>query len=293
MGDKPVPIRELFREAEMSVKKAFDLKDRVAVITGGAGFLGVKHAEAVAEMGGIPVLVDLDPRAVEMRAEEVMRAFGGQALGVGGDITDPDQVANVLSETLKAFGEVDILINNAANNPKVDPSASWGKQWSRLEQFTLDIWNQDLAVGLTGAFLCSQIFGSEMARRERGVILNIASDLAIIAPDQRIYRKPGLPEDIQPVKPISYSVIKAGLVGLTRYLATYWASRGVRANALCPGGVEAGQEADFVSRLTNLIPLGRMAKRDEYKAAVIFLVSDASSYMTGTCVVMDGGRTCW
>lgn len=277
----------------MSVKKAFDLKDRVAVITGGAGFLGVKHAEAVCEMGGIPVLVDLDSHAVKMRAEEVARLCGGQALGVTGDITDPDQVFGILSETLKAFGKVDILINNAANNPKVDAHASWGKQWSRLEQFSLDVWTQDLAVGLTGSFLCSQIFGAEMARRERGVILNIASDLAIIAPDQRIYRKPGLPEDMQAVKPISYSVVKAGLVGLTRYLATYWANKGVRANALCPGGVEAGQEVDFVSRLTNLIPMGRMAKRDEYKAAVVFLVSDASSYMTGTCVVMDGGRSCW
>lgn len=277
----------------MSVKKSFDLKDRVAVITGGAGFLGVKHAEAVCEMEGIPVLVDLDSHAVETRAEEVARLCGGQALGMAGDITDPDQVANILSEILRAFGKVDILINNAANNPKVGAHTSRGKQWSRLEQFSLDVWNQDLAVGLTGAFLCSQIFGAEMARREKGVILNIASDLAIIAPDQRIYRKSGLPEDMQAVKPISYSVVKAGLVGLTRYLATYWAEKGVRANALCPGGVEAGQEADFMTRLTNLIPLRRMAKRNEYKAAVIFLVSDASSYMTGATLIVDGGRTCW
>jgi len=148
-------------------------------------------------------------------------------------------------------------------------------------------------VGLTGAFLCSKIIGSEMARRSKGVILNIASDLAVIAPDQRIYRQPTLPEEQQPVKPVSYSVLKAGLLGLTRYLATYWADKGVRVNAISPGGVYAGQDAGFVQRLSNLIPLERMAHADEYNAAIIFLVSDASSYMTGANLIVDGGRTCW
>ena len=168
-----------------------------------------------------------------------------------------------------------------------------GSHWSKVENFPLDIWNQDIAVGLTGAFLCAKLFGGEMARRGSGVILNIASDLALIAPDQRIYRRPGVPEAQQFVKPVTYSVVKSGLLGLTRYLATYWADKGVRVNALIPGGVFAGQDEAFVQRLTNLIPLGRMAHDDEYKAAVLFLVSEASSYMTGAGLVIDGGRTCW
>lgn len=141
-------------------------------------------------------------------------------------------------------------------------------------------------VGLTGAFLCSQVFGTAMAQRDTGVILNIASDLSVMAPDQRLYRREGLPEEQQPVKPVTYSVIKTALVGLTRYLATYWADRGVRVNALSPGGVYNGQGDEFVTRLTNLIPMGRMADRDEYRGVVQFLCSDASRYLTGQNIVI-------
>ncbi len=276
-----------------SVRDAFDLTGRVAVITGGAGLLGVKHAEAIAEMGGIPVLLDLNGEKAEARAGEITTAYGVQALGLCCDITQPEAVSDALARTLAALRRVDILINNAANNPKVEEVGLSGAHWSRLENFPLDVWHRDLEVGLTGAFLCSQIIGREMARRGKGVILNVASDLAVIAPDQRIYRQPGLPEAQQPVKPVSYSVVKAGLVGLTRYLATYWADKGVRVNAISPGGVYNNQDPAFVKRLTNLIPMARMADRDEYKAAIVFLVSDASSYMTGANLVVDGGRTCW
>ena len=162
-----------------------------------------------------------------------------------------------------------------------------------MENFSTDQWNLELSVGLTGSMLCSKIFGYEMSKNGKGVILNISSDLGTIAPDQRIYKKEGLPENEQPVKPVTYSVIKHGLIGLTKYLATYWADKGVRCNALCPGGIYANQSDDFVKRLTDLIPLGRMANIDEYKAAVAFVVSDASSYMTGASIPIDGGRSIW
>ena len=281
------------RDGRVSVKTAFDLTGRVAIITGGAGLLGVKHAEAITEMGGIPVLLDLDSEKAETRAKEIAATYGVQTLGLPTDITRPEAIADALSKTLEAFERVDILINNAANNPKVEGTGLSGAHWSRLENFPLEVWHQDLAVSLTGAFLCSQIIGSEMARRGKGVILNIASDLAVIAPDQRIYYQQGVPEEQQPVKPVSYSVVKAGLLGLTRYLATYWADKGVRVNAISPGGVYAGQDSGFVQRLSSLIPLGRMARADEYKAAIVFLVSDASSYMTGANLIIEGGRTCW
>jgi NAD(P)-dependent dehydrogenase (short-subunit alcohol dehydrogenase family) len=210
---------------------------------------------------------------------------------VAADVSRLEQLDAALGIVLERFGRVDILINNAAHNPKVEVSA--GSHFSRLENFPLDEWHADLAVGLTGAFLCSRVFGGEMARRRRGVIVNVASDLALIAPDQRLYRKDGMPEDQQLVKPVSYSVVKTGLLGLTRYLATYWADAGVRVNALSPGGVYNGQSDDFVARLNKLIPLGRMAEVGEYQGAILFLCSDASSYMTGANLVLDGGRTCW
>lgn len=276
-----------------SLKQQFDLSKRVTIITGGAGLLGQKHAEAISEMGGIPVLFDLDNEKVKASAEHLAKSYGINALGLVVDITNPDTITNALSSVLEKFGKVNILINNAARNPKVEESNKSGVNWSRFENYPLEIWKQDLNVGLTGAFLCSQIIGNELAQQGGGVILNIASDLAVIAPDQRIYKKNGLPDKQQPTKPVSYSVVKTGLIGLTKFLATYWADKGVRVNSISPGGVYADQDPEFVQRLTNLIPLGRMAHEDEYKAAVIFLVSDASSYMTGANLVIDGGRSCW
>jgi NAD(P)-dependent dehydrogenase (short-subunit alcohol dehydrogenase family) len=272
-----------------TIKKLFDLTDRVAVITGGAGLLGREHAKVLADAGARIVLVDLPGAQPDFHAQQIQPSGG---MGIATDITDPVAIRSLSEQVLERFGRIDILINNAANNPKVEsPTDAMGL---RFENLPLDLWNRDLSVGLTGAFLCSQVLGSHMAQsRQGGVILNIASDLALISPDQRLYRQPGLQEHEQPVKPVTYSVVKTALIGLTRYLATYWAEAGIRVNALSPGGVANRQPEEFVANLSKLIPLARMAKVDEYQAAVLFLCSDASSYMTGANLIMDGGRSVW
>jgi NAD(P)-dependent dehydrogenase (short-subunit alcohol dehydrogenase family) len=261
------------------------------VITGGAGFLGRQHGEAIAEMGGYPVIVDLQGGRAEAVAAQLSADFGVRSLGLAADISDEKQVDAFAARVVAEFGRVDILVNNAANDPK--PGGKPGLEWSRFESFPVDVWQRDLDVALTGSMLCSRALGPRMAAVGKGVILNIASDLALIGPDQRIYRDPALPEDSQPVKPVSYSVAKAGLLGLTRYLATYWAGAGVRVNSISPGGIYNDQDPAFVRRLADLIPMSRMAYPGEYKAAVVFLVSDASSYMTGANLVVDGGRSAW
>jgi NAD(P)-dependent dehydrogenase (short-subunit alcohol dehydrogenase family) len=266
----------------------FDLTGKTAVITGGAGLLGVQHARALAETGARVVLADLDEVAAGREAARINAEYGNDsAIGVALDVRSVESAR----KALERIGAAHILVNNAAIDPKVGGEGL--VEASRLENFPLEQWRFQVDVGLTGAFVCSQVFGTWMAANGGGVILNIASDLAVFAPDQRLYRKAGLAEDRQPVKPVTYSVIKTGLVGLTRYLATYWHAQGVRANALSPGGVYNGQPDEFVAKLSELIPLGRMAKRDEYHAAIQFLCSDASSYMTGQNVVMDGGRSAW
>ena len=207
------------------------------------------------------------------------------------DITRPDSVHGLLEQILDKYGRIDILVNNAANNPKVE--APGETAWSHVENFPLAQWNADIAVGLTGTFLCCQVLGGEMARRGSGAIINLASYLGILAPEPRLYRKEGVPDDQQPVKPISYTAVKSAIFGLTRYLAAYWGERGVRVNALTPGGVFNGQDDEFVQKLSRRIPMGRMAEPDELEGAVIFLASDASSYVTGANVIVDGGRVCW
>ena len=278
---------------ENSVRNTFDLTGRVGIITGGGGLLGEKHAETVAELGGIPVLVDLNEKNVKYVSDRIKEKYGVDALGLVTDITSPSEVETLKEQVIGEYQSVDILINNAANNPNQSDLQASSQKSMRLENLSIENWMSDLSVGLTGAFLCSKYFGVEMARAEHGVILNIGSDLGLIGPDQRLYRLEGVDHGEQPVKPITYSVVKTGLIGLTRYLATYWADAGIRANLIAPGGVQTDQDSIFVERLSNLIPLGRMAKPDEYKAAVAFLISDASSYMTGAVLSVDGGRTCW
>lgn len=274
-----------------SVDSLFRLDGRVAVITGGAGLLGYQHAATIAGLGGIPVLLDINAEALASNAARLAEETGCQAPSYEVDITDLQALEAVGQQLLAEHGRVDILINNAARNPKVESAGD--KDFSRLEHFPWEQWQLDLNVGLGGAFNCAKVFGAQMARQGRGVIVNIASDLGVIAPDQRLYRVDGREAEQQPVKPVTYSVVKHGLIGLTKYLATYWCEQGVRCNALSPGGVYAGQNDVFVSKLTQLIPLGRMAEADEYRGAIAFLCSDASTYMNGANLVMDGGRSTW
>ena len=271
------------------ILELFDLSGRTAVVTGGAGLLGYYHGAILAAAGARVVLLDLPGANPETRAKQLGEEYGSESLGIATDITNESSLVDARAQISSRFAPVDILINNAANNPKVEDGNT---TWSRLENFPLDLWQADIGVGLTGAFLCSRLFGADMARRKGGVILNIASDLALISPDQRLYRVDGVPEDAQPVKPVTYSVVKTGIIGLTRYLATYWSEANVRVNAISPGGVVNNQSDIFLKRLSQLIPLRRMANRDEYQGAVLFLCSDASSYMTGANLVIDGGRTC-
>lgn len=262
----------------------FRLDGKTALVTGGAGFLGRRWVSALLDAGATVISVDLVES--EGRGESDQRVRHEQV-----DITDAGDVASLADRLAAAGSRVDVLVNNAALDAPVN--ASGLARSERFETFSVDRWQDEVAVGLTGAFLCCQAFGPMMAERGHGVIVNVGSDLGLVGPDQRLYRVEGVADEDQPVKPVTYSVIKTGLIGLTRYLATYWGDHGVRANVLCLGGVAREQSRTFVRRVSERIPLGRMAKEDEYGEAMVFLCSDASSYMTGACLVLDGGRTAW
>lgn len=272
----------------------YDLTGRTALVTGAGGLLGRQHVAALAEAGARVVVSDVGLTQAEAAAAALKQvAPSADMIPLEINVTSLDSVRAASEQLAVRNVTVDILVNNAAIDPKVTSSPGVMHS-SRFEAFPVPQWQTEIAVGLTGAMLCAQVFGGEMAGRRRGVILNIASDLGVIAPDQRLYRQPHVTrEEEQPVKPVTYSVIKHGLIGLTKYLATYWADQGVRVNAISPGGVFNNQDPAFVERLTRLIPMGRMADVDEYRAAVQFLCSDASSYMTGQNLVMDGGRSVW
>ena len=272
----------------------FDLNGKTALITGAGGLMGVEHAYALLERGCHVVLTDINESLLKVAKKRLLielEVSSEKVLTYVMDVTSTDSI-NFVKKVIVQLGiRIDILINNAAIDPKVKADTGL-LETSRLENFPLEQWNSQIAVGLTGAMLCSQVFGTLMAIDGMGgVIINIASDLSVIAPDQRLYSKPGVSETFQPVKPVTYSVIKAGLIGLTRYLATYWADKGVRSNAVSPGGIFNGQNEEFVTKLESLIPLGRMASKDEYRGAIQFLCSDASAYLNGQNIVIDGGRS--
>jgi NAD(P)-dependent dehydrogenase (short-subunit alcohol dehydrogenase family) len=270
----------------------FRLNNKIIVITGAAGLLGTKHAHAIAAYGGTPILLDISHDSVESLSQNLNAKYGIKSMALCIDISNESQVTQAAIEILKKYGKIDGLINNAANNPKVEDTNN--QNFTRLENFPLEIWNMDIAIGLTGSFLCAKHFGNIIAKNLKGgSIINISSDLGLIGPDQSLYRKSGIADNLQNVKPVTYSVVKSGLIGLTRYLATYWPEKNVRCNAICPGGVENGQSQEFLKEVSKRIPMGRLASSDEYQGAIIWILSDAASYMNGAIISIDGGRTAW
>ena len=276
-----------------SIFDQFMITDKVVIITGGAGLIGRRHMEAVLEGGGIPVLLDLFEESLERAKAEYQEKYPKAKIETYvADITSKECLEQIRDDLLEKYGHIDGLINNAANNPKME-GGSKNMGAIQFHNFPLSIWQDDIAVGLTGAFLCAQVFGTVMEKQGSGAVINISSDYGVISPNQNIYRKEGVPEEEQIIKPVSYSVVKHGLMGLTKYLATYWGKKGVRVNTLCPASLFNGQDEEFVRKISELIPMGRMSRPDEYPATVLYLLSDASSYMTGATVILAGGRTIW
>lgn len=271
-----------------------NLKGHTALITGAAGLMGLEHSKALVGANCNLIITDINKEALDITASKLKDYKENSSVKVFKmDVTSEDSIYRVNKELINRGIFVDILINNAAINPKVKKNQN-NKELTRLENFSLEEWNKELQVGLTGAFLCSKVFGSSMFLNGiKGNIINISSDLSVISPLQSLYTKKNLKHNEQPVKPITYSVIKTGLIGLTRYLATYWEGSGIRCNALSPGGIFDNQPDEFVKKLSDQIPLGRMANLDEYHAAILFLCSPSSSYMNGHNLVLDGGRSIW
>ena len=268
----------------------FDLTNKTALITGGGGLLGPKHAEAILDCGGSVILSDIDIDAAESAAKNLNKIYSNRVSVVYMDVTSPESIRSVLSSNVP----IDILINNAAKDPKIKKGNNSLGLETRFESMSFDYFRSEIDVIVNGTFLCSQAVISQLLdRNAEGVILNIASDLSVIAPDQRIYQKKDVAWCHQPVKPITYSAAKWSVLGMTKYLAVYFAEKKIRVNCLSPTGVFNDHPEDFVTKLSNIIPMGRMAHIDEYKGAIAFLCSSASSYMTGHNLVIDGGKTVW
>ena len=272
-----------------SIFSKFDMTGKTAVITGAAGLLGRQFCLALAQAGANIVMADLASDIAAENAAE-FKNMGFNAIPVKVDVSDPSSVKLMVNQALTAFGSVDVLINSAALDPKFDSTNAAAQEANAFETYSLYSWRQALEVNLTGMFLASQAAVVPMLEQGQGVIVNICSTYGLVGPDQRLYERP---DGTRQFKPVYYSVTKAGVLGFTRYLATYYAGKNIRVNALTPGGVFNDHDAIFTAQYSSRTVLGRMANLDEMNAAMLFLCSDASSYMTGGNLVVDGGWTAW
>ncbi len=264
----------------------FSLKNKTAIVTGALGLIGKEHCKALSEAGANVIVADID----EVKSQNFAESLQTESLGISLDVTNPDSIKNLRAAVLTHFGHIDILVNNAAINDMFeDPKAA--TEQSKFENYPLELWQKSLDVNLTGVFLCSQILGYEMAKQKAGSIINIASTYGISAPDQSLYIKEDGTQAFY--KPPAYSATKGAVIMFTRYLASYWGKDGVRVNTLTPGGVENSQDDFFIQKYSSRTQLGRMAQPADYKGALIFLASEASSYMTGANLIVDGGWTSW
>ena len=275
------------------MKDLFTLKDKVIVVTGAAGLLGFEYCKAIIQAKGIPILIDIDEISIKNKINELNKVFpNSECKGFVVDITNEELIEKNCSDILNIYGNIDGLINNAANNPKIEDNDLIN--FSRLENFNVDIWKNDLNIGLLGSFLCVKYYGFAISKNPQGgSIINVSSDLGVIAPNQNLYKKEGVSEHLQSVKPVTYSVIKHGINGLTKYVSTYWADKNVRCNSICSGGVFNNQPEGFLKKVSELIPMGRLAKKEELHGIIIYLLSDSSSYTNGSIISIDGGRTSW
>ena len=268
------------------------LDSKVIVLTGGAGFLGKAYAKNILSKGGRVAILDIDESNLKNLENDLNQTNPGKFLCLNVDITDEIQVKEGVARILNEFSQINGLVNNAAVNPKVVEGDNQ-LNFSRLENYPIESWDFEINVGLKGAFICSKVIGPILNNNKTGgSIVNISSDLGIIAPDQSLYAIDGVHQSNQPVKPVTYSVVKTGLIGLSRYLSTYWPTK-VRSNTICPGGIRDNQDKEFLERIEQKIPMQRMGEPEELQAALIFFLSDDSSYINGAVLTVDGGRTAW
>ena len=265
----------------MNVKKLFDLSNKTVIITGAAGLLGSQYAEGLINSGANVVLAELNDKLSKEIEKKLGKKNNSRILVVKLDLTSKKSIQSMVKKVLEKYSRIDVLINNAA-----DQGDSKLRK-TPFEEFPLKNWNHAIDVNLTGVFLCCQEIGKIMVKQRNGVIINISSTYGIVGPDQRIYGKSGQNSAA------FYAATKGSIINLTRYLAAYWQGKGIRVNTLSPGGVEKGQDKEFIKKYSHKTMIGRMAKRDEYVGPILFLASDASSYMTGSNLIVDGGWTAW